>query len=147
MAYIVGIPTVLLVLIKVFELIAPDLYDSITVQESPSEADGERNDLKEKYEQATGGPVHSPEERVYYAIEMTIWIVALPVLMFLIGLVNALVLFVFAFGLRFYDDVRDTIVVTVAFSVGMYLFFGLIMGIQFPEGMLPVPSLLEVFGL
>lgn len=152
--YVAGIPTVLMLVVKLAKIIAPGWYGRLVPEfgaEPGSGATGESgvDELTQAYEEvseeSTAG--RSGAERVAYGVRMTAWSMALPLLMYVLGFANALVLFTLAFGLRFYDSPRRAVVVTVVFSVLMYVFFYLLIGMQPWQGTLGIPSIVDVLGL
>lgn len=152
--FIAGVPTVALLVVKLVKLGSPATYDRLTpgfVAAAPpfDTDDGETAKLEAEFEEAREETdVSRPQrEQVAYAVRMTAWAMALPLLMYVIGFANALVLFVLGFGLRFFDSPRDAVLVTLGFSAFMYLFFYTIIGMQPWTGVLDIPSIVELVGL
>lgn len=146
-----GVPTIAFLVVKLLAVVSPETYARLTPDfgERTTESTDEELELEETYQsiREEDDGTRPRTEQIDYAIRMTIWAMALPVLMYLIGFANALLLFVLLFGLRYYDSVRDTVVVTVVFSVLMYLFFWQIIGLNPWPGTLGIPSIVEVLGL
>jgi hypothetical protein len=157
--YVTGVPTILVLLAKLAKIVAPEWYERLTPDfGSESSADDQRagddkadevNELTQAYEEvsedSTAGRPQT--ERIAYGVRMTAWSMVLPLLMYVLGFANALVLFTLAFGLRFYESPRRAVVVTVVFSGLMYLFFYLLIGMQPWQGTLGIPSIVDVLGL
>lgn len=152
-AYLAGVPTLAFIVVTMVKVYSPETYDRLTFFLPEAEVsvgdDGEASDLREAYESIrdTDDVGRPRSERIAYGVRITVWAMTLPVLMYTLGFANALVLFVFAFGLRFYDTVRETVVVTVVFSVLMYLFFWEIIGMSPWTGTLGLPSVVDLLGL
>lgn len=146
-----GIPTIAFLLVKLVAIVSPETYARVMPDSSggESEAADESDDLEDTYQsiREQGDDTRPRPEQISYALRMVVWAVALPLMMYLIGFANALPLFIFLFGLRYYDSLRMTVVVTVSFSVVMYLFFWLIIGLDPWPGILGIPSIVEIFGL
>lgn len=168
--FIAGVPTFVLLVAKLVKVSSPATYERLAPSltfvgedEAPDreaaafeaaleETHGDEQDteeLEEAFEVARGSDdvTRPPREQFAYAVRMVAWALALPLLMYVIGFANALVLFVLAFGLRFYDRPRDAVIVTVVFSVFMYVFFYSIIGMQPWTGTLEIPSIVELAGL
>jgi fatty acid desaturase len=147
--YIVGIPTSILLFVQLAKIFFPEQYEKVTPKTNTESATSnkETDKLQESYEEATesGADKRPKTERDRYALYMIGWAIALPVLMYAIGFANALPLFVFGFGLHFYDDLIRPIVMTVVFSVLIYVFFVMIIEIQPWDGILGLPSILSLF--
>lgn len=157
--YVTGIPTLLMLLVKIGKIVAPQWYERLTPdfgsestaddKKANAEKPDEVNELTQAYEEvsddSTTGRPHT--ERIAYGVRMTAWSMALPVLMYVLGFANALVLFTLAFGLRFYESPRRAVIVTLVFSVLMYLFFYLLIGMQPWQGTVGVPSIVDILGL
>lgn len=149
--YVAGIPTALMLVVKLVKIVVPGWYDRVMPEfgSESSADDDQEGELAQAYEQvredsSTGRP---RTERIAYGVRMTAWSMVLPLLMYVLGFANALVLFTLAFGLRFYDSPRRAVVVTVVFSVLMYVFFYLLIGMQPWQGTLGIPSIVDVLGL
>lgn len=150
--YIAGVPTIALLLVKIVKIAAPDLYDRIVPDfdfGDGQSASGETSELEETLSQIKEESDYARprRERIAYAVRMLVWSMALPILMYTIGFSNALLLFVIAFGLRFYDSLRQVVIVTVVFSAFMYLFFYEIIGLQPWLGIFELPSIVRILGL
>lgn len=146
MPYIAGITTLVFLLIKLAKILFPERYEALTPE---SVGDEELDEIRENLEEAKEdeGPKRSKTAQERYALIMVGWSIALPVLMYFIGFANALPLFIFAFGLQFYDDLVRPVLAAVVFSVFMYVFFIVIIGMQPWDGTLGIPSILKVLGL
>lgn len=153
--YIAGIPTILLLAAKLFKVARPELYDAIIPNfdfgdGGASTGDSETADLEQALsdvKDADADPARSRRDRIAYSVRLMAWSLALPLLMYTIGFANALVLFVVAFGLRFYGSVRQTVLVTLVFSAFMYVFFWEIIGLNPWKGILELPSIVTLLGL
>lgn len=153
--YVAGIPTALMLVVKLVKTASPDLYDRVTPEFKPGsdstedEDGGAVDDLTEAYESAgdASDVKRPPAEQLAYGVRMTAWSMALPILMYVIGFSNALVLFTLAFGLRFFDSPRRAVLITAVFSALMYVFFYAIMGLQPWPGIAGIPSIVDVLGL
>lgn len=150
--FIAGIPTVVLLLVKIVKVAFPETYDRLLPDFDFGEdqsTSGETSELEETLSQIKEESDYARprRERIAYAVRMIAWAMALPILMYTIGFSNALLLFVIAFGLRFYDSIRQTVIVTAVFSAFMYLFFYEIIGLQPWLGILELPSIVKVLGL
>lgn len=146
-----GVPTIAFLIVKLLGIVSPETYARLTPDfgEEPTESTDEESDLEDTYQTIRGEDdgTRPRTEQIDYAIRMIAWALALPLLMYLIGFANALLLFVLLFGLRNFGSVRDSIVVTVVFSVMMYLFFWQIIGLNPWPGTLGIPSIVSVLGL
>lgn len=158
--YITGVPTIAFILVRLVAVASPETYRRLTPTlpwggESAETTEGGRPVSEETAEleetlqavQAGSDVTRPRREQIAYGVRMIAWAMALPLLMYVIGFSNALVLFVLAFGLRFYDSTRDAVLVTVGFSAFMYLFFYYILGMQPWTGILDIPSIVEVVNL
>jgi hypothetical protein len=146
-----GIPTIVFILAKLLVIVSPETYAGLSdiggsSAESEAEDGSSIEDAYQSIRESDEG-TRPRTEQYSYAIRMVGWAMALPLLMYLIGFANALLLFVFAFGLRFFNSIRDTVVVTVVFSAVMYLFFWQIIGLNPWLGTLGIPSIVELLGL
>lgn len=147
-----GVPTIALLLFKFVQIVSPETYDRFTpgTAEQYDESTDAEMELEETYQSVReeDDEVTRPRpEQIDYAIRMIVWAMGLPLLMYLIGFANALLAFVFLFGLRYFDSIRDTVVVTIVFSIMMYLFFWQIIGLNPWTGIVGIPSIVEVLGL
>jgi hypothetical protein len=153
--YIAGIPTILLLAAKLFKVAQPDLYDAIVPDldfgdGGGGSGDSETADLEQALsdvKDADADPARSRRDRIAYSVRLMAWSLALPLLMYTIGFANALVLFVVAFGLRFYGSIRQTVIVTLVFSAFMYVFFWEIIGLNPWKGIFELPSIVTLLGL
>lgn len=149
-----GVPTVVLLLVKLVQIVSPATYARVVPgkgsgSDEGGDESGETN-LEDTYQQIREedeDTLRPRPEQIAYALQMLGWALALPVAMYFIGFANALILFVLLFGLRYFGSVRDTVIVTVVFSVLMYLFFWQIIGLNPWTGTLEIPSIVDVLGL
>jgi hypothetical protein len=146
-----GIPAVVLLLVELFSIVFPRQYARVMPVDADTAGSGEAElELEETYQEVREQDEDMTRPRsaqIAYALRMLAWAMALPLLMYLIGFANALVLFVLAFGLVYFGSVRDTVIVTVVFSVLMYLFFWQIIGLNPWTGTLGIPSIVQLLGL
>lgn len=147
--FIAGVPAVIMVTLKIVKNLYPERYEALKPEPPTVATDEETNQLEETYKKIReGSDTGRPRrERIAYAVRMIVWALALPLLMYLIGFSNALPLFIFAFGLRFYDSLKATIAVTIVFTVLMFGFFYVIMGIPVWDSVLGIPSFAELLGI
>lgn len=142
-----GIMIVLLV-VKLFKIVSPDRYRGVVDfwGGSSDEPDEEGDALQKELLSMTADSEHTRPrlEQFRYAIRMIGWALALPVMMFYIGIGNGLVLFLFGFGIDFFDSVTRAAAVTVLFSLIMYVFFMVILGIDPWRGALDVPNIVDL---
>jgi hypothetical protein len=148
-----GVPTLVLLLVKLVAIVSPETYARVTPGSESGDGDdgsGGDSDLEDTYQQIRSEDEDTTRprpEQISYALRMLGWALALPAAMYFIGFANALILFVLLFGLRYFESPRDTVIVTVAFSVLMYLFFWQIIGLNPWTGTLDIPSIVDVLGL
>ena len=145
-AYLAGLATIALIGVVMVKVVSPATYDRLTFflpEASEIEADDEASELLATYQELReSGDMGRPRsQQIYYGIRMTAWAMALPTTAFAYGL------FVFAFGVRFYETLLESVVVTVVFSILMYIFFWEIIGMSPWTGTLDLPSIVEVLGL
>ena len=152
--YLAGVPTVALIVLKMVELAFPEQFDRLRPSTESSgdqeaDTDGERADLEESLQEARSGSenVRPRTDRIRYGLVMLGWALALPTLMYFIGFTNALPLFLFVFGLQFYDSVLEAIGITVVSFGLIYAFFYVVIGMQPWDGTLGLPSFLSLLGI
>lgn len=149
--YVVGLPAIPLLLLKIAKVSFPEQYDRFvpSIESGGVAEDDESARLQETYKEIRedSDAARPKEERIRYAIRMVAWALALPALMYLIGFDNALPLFMLAFGWRFYGSLRMTVVVTAVFTTLAFGFFYFILGIPLWDSALGIPSFLRVIGL
>ncbi|MFB6097025.1 MAG: tripartite tricarboxylate transporter TctB family protein [Haloferacaceae archaeon] len=147
---IAGVPALVLILMKIAKYGFPERYEALK-PEVPTPAGDEEAEstLEETYQELREGAdaARPRKDQIAYSLRMISWALALPLLMYLIGFSNALPLFIFAFGLRFYDSLRQTVLVTVVFTTLMFGFFYVIMKIPLWNSALGVPSLAKLLGI
>jgi len=144
------VPSLGFVLVKLFKLRYPDRYARL-LPSSNGSMDEHRSRLRESYEAARSGggqEVRTRSEQLGYAVRLVGWMIALPVLVYVVGLSNSLPVYLLAFGFRFSDAPRWRVVVNAVVATAlMYLFFFALMQIPDYAGMLGLPGLVSYFGL
>jgi len=118
-AYVVGVLTVLILLVQLLFLLAPGLQDWVV----PTQ---EQSSLQEKFSQGIEGRTdsgRSPEERRHAEVQLVVWITALPIAVFYLGMLLVLPTWVFGFVWYFYGDLKTALASTVVFTVGSYVIF------------------------
>lgn len=76
--------------------------------------------------------------RQRYELTMLLWVIALPVASYYLGLALVIPAFIFSFLLYYRRDVKLAAAVTVAGSVGLYLLFVVLLDVSLWEGTLDV---------
>lgn len=107
--------------------------DSATADQ-PSQSDDIARQLRESKQTD-----RSPMEYRRDAVGSSIWIVGFGILIYYVGYVYAIPLFLFAFSLYAYRDWKMPVVITVATSVALYLVFVEFLSIFIWEGVLDLP--------
>lgn len=146
--WMVILPSGLFVLLKLVKLRYPARYAALLP--STGDDDTARSRLEESYQQARSGgdtAVRSRAQQLAYAVRLLAWMIALPVLVYVVGLANALPIYLVAFGLRFSKSPVRAVLNAVVYTVLMYLFFFVIMGMPDYAGSFGLPSVLSLFGL
>lgn len=150
-ALIVGVPAIVLLLLKIVMVLWPARFDRLRPsQDVEVESDDEvQAGLQQSLREAREGSavVRPRPEQLEYAVRMIVWVLALPIGMFVIGFANTLPLYIAAFGYRFYQRKHMAIPIAVVFSALMYLFFFIVVGMQSHEGLLGIPSILRVLDI
>lgn len=148
--FMVILPSLGFVLVKLFKLRYPDRYARL-LPSTEGSLDEHQSRLRESYEAARSGSGHelrSRAEQLSFAVRLVAWMIALPVLVYVVGLSNSLPLYLLAFGFRFSDAPRYRVVLNaLVATVLMYLFFFALMQIPDSAGMLGLPGLVSYFGL
>ena len=144
--YMVGIPTAIIVALRLVKVAYPARYESLLPDKVTEGDDGD--DVMSQLQERFGGAladelVTDRYERLGMGATMVIWTIGLVVLMWFIGFANALIVWVFAFTLRFFGSAKQAVLVTVVFFVAVYLFFIFILGVIPWDGALPIPDILD----
>lgn len=143
--YMVGVPTIILIGIRLFKVLDPERYERWLPESFKGDGESEvMSQLQERFGGALAEElVRDRSERLGVGFQMVIWTTALVVLMWFIGFANALIVWVFAFTIRFFGSVKQAVGVTAVFFLAVYLFFIFILGVIPWDGTLPIPSLLD----
>ena len=131
--YIVLPPTVLLTVYQLIKIFLPGAHQKITdkfmiglVRINPFDSSSSEGKSKEELQAKMANAMDSdrPDKiRQTYELQTAASVVLLGVLVYLIGFIYALPLYVFAFVLYYDQSVRSALVVTVGFSLLMYVLF------------------------
>lgn len=143
--YMVGVPTAILIGIQLFKAMDPERYERLLPEVFKGDGESEvMSQLQERFGGALADElVRNRSERLGVGAVMVVWTVGLVVLMWFIGFANALIVWVFAFTIRFFGDVKQAVGVTAVFFLAVYLFFIFILGVIPWDGSLQIPSVLE----
>lgn len=135
--YLVGVPTIVFTLLQILFVQYPGLEQRFSTE-------NESSDIKAMFEDAQESEAgRSRAERQKYELLMIAWVVALPILIYYLGLATALPIYVFAFIWFFTRDPKFSLVITLGFSVGAYVLFIVTLGLIPWEGVLNIPSPLD----
>lgn len=134
---LIGIPGILLVLIYLFRVRYPDVFARLNpvVRPVDEEEEGHLDHLMDEVEEATETEAaRTPKERQWIELVMMGWVIALPIVMQYLGFFIALPLYVFAFGIYFTGDTKRSLVISVLFTLFVYVFFVTILGARVYAG-------------
>lgn len=119
--YVVGVPILLLTVLQLLIFRYPTIVARLTPdRQSPSEGEG---DLQQRLAEATETSSRPKAEREKYELVMIAWVVALPFMMFYIGMGWTLILYVFGFTWYFVRDLKTAVSVTAVVVVFVYILF------------------------
>lgn len=143
--YMIGIPTGVIIVVQLVKVLYPETYEDIMPDTITEDEDSAiMSQLQERFGGALEDElVRDRSQRLGLGATMALWTIGLVVLMWFIGFANALVIWVFAFTVRFFESYRQAAIVTVVFFLGVYIFFIFILGIIPWDGALQVPDILD----
>lgn len=153
----VGVPLVILLVLQLTRLKFTDQFNRVTavfieaLSRGPSE-DGAisdiTDDLESKYSESKQSMgERSKRERQVYELYMVGWIIALPAMMYYLGFINAIPLYILAFMLFFTRNLKLSAAITVGFSIALYMLFVVLLSISLWDGTLGLPSILDFLPL
>jgi hypothetical protein len=143
--YMIAAPTGIIIAVQLYKLAFPESYERLLPERlRGDEESAVLSQLQERFGGALADElVRDRSQRLGVGARMVGWTVGLVALMWLIGFSNALVIWVFAFTLRFFGDAKQGVLVTVVFFLAVYLFFIYVLGVIPWDGALPVPTILD----
>lgn len=132
---VVGVPVMLLLLLKMLIV----LYPKVATRLLPSEAEGDS-----MFEGVEGvGTRNSKAEKEKYELIMIGWIIILPFMMYFAGMGWTLIVYTFAFTWYFTRSVRQAAMVTVVVIIFVWVLFIEILSLIVWDGTLGLPAPLE----
>lgn len=120
--YVVGIPILVLTVLQLFIFRYPAIVDRLTPDRQDAAPEGE-DDLQQRLAKATETTGRPKAEREKYELVMIGWVIALPFMMFYIGMGWTLILYVFGFTWYFVRDLKTAASVTVVVVLFVYILF------------------------
>jgi hypothetical protein len=143
MVLIGGVPTILFLLIEIVRRQYPDIYQMATParllgSDEPSLSDEIGADL-------TNEVVDRPKkQRQMSELQMLVAVIALPGMMYFLGLANTVPLYLLVTIYHFSGNWKDTLKATFIVSFAMYYLFDQLLGIIIWNSALGLPSILDV---
>lgn len=153
----VGVPLIILLVLQLIRLKFTDQFNKITAVLIDLLSRGSSNDggiseitdnLESKYKESKQKMgQRSKRERQIYELYMIGWIIALPAMMYYLGFVNAVPVYIFAFMMFFTRNPKLSTAITVGFSIALYILFVVLLSINLWDGTLDLPNILDFLPL
>jgi hypothetical protein len=133
---VVGVPGMILILLKIMMIMKADSIERILPDEE---------DDSGMFEDSTATSNRdSKAEKEKYELLMIGWIILLPVLMYVIGMGWALILYSFGFTWFFTRNIRISVIVTIVVIVSVWILFIEVLSLIIWTGLLDITGPLEI---
>lgn len=131
--YLIGTPVLLLLIFQLIILRFPKIESQLAPTREPESTIERELDEQDDHERP-------PDERRRYEALMLLWVLALPLFIYLVGFAYGIPIYIFAFGWYFLKDIRIALIMSVGFSLVFFLLFILILGMSPWNGILGLPN-------